>query len=171
VAPLPSIAVLHQRLAYDPETGVMTWRERADVHPGWNTRYAGKAAGTINDTGYIVMQFDGRRTRAHRIAWAMTTGAWPTAEIDHINGKRDDNRLSNLRLATPQQNKFNSAPSRLNTSGRKGVSFNKRMKKWVAYAREGNRHKHLGTFGTFEEAAAARNAFAQAHHGEFHRDA
>jgi hypothetical protein len=81
--------------------------------------------------------------------------------VDHINGNSLDNRRDNLRLVTPQQNAMNRGPQINNTSGYKGVSWNKRSKKWqvsVRYKCEQTgkyKNKHIGLYDDKEEAARA----------------
>lgn len=141
-------------LHYEPPTGELTWR----VSRGGTAR-AGRVAGRIMPTtGYRQISIDDRRYLAHRLAWLYVYGVWPPDEIDHINGVKDDNRLSNLRLATHKQNKRNTKRQKNNTSGVTGVRYHKRRKKWVAEIRVNGKNIHLGYFDTLEEAMAARLA-------------
>src|SRR5258706_15140940 len=103
--------IKHKRLlevlTYDPETGQFFKRD--------------KVAGHLNSKGYRRIFIDGRHYRAHRLAWFYMRRRWPRREVDHINGDRDCNKISNLRLATSSQNGHNKPPSKRNKSGFKGV--------------------------------------------------
>jgi hypothetical protein len=94
-------------------------------------------------------------------------GEFPEMSIDHINGIKTDNRLQNLRLATKSQNALNSKRHKDNTSGYKGVSWNKRLAKWGARITINGKYKHIGLFKNVEDAASAYAAAAYMHHGEF----
>jgi len=72
---------------------------------------------------------------------------------DHISGNTCDARRENLRVCTPTENQRNRGKNKNNTSGFKGVSWNKASKKWVPYIQYGGKKIHLGTFDTREEAA------------------
>lgn len=89
--------------------------------------------------------------------------------IDHISGDKLDNRRSNLRLCTHQQNMQNSKKRVDNTSGHKGVSFDKTTGSWKAYINMDGKTVHLGRFPTAEAAAEHRNAIAEKLFGEFNR--
>ena len=91
-------------------------------------------------------------------------GTWPEKQLDHINGIRDDNRLVNLREATPAENQQNRALHPLNTSGHPGVTWNKKERKWHAKIAVANKRYHLGLFDTVEEAAAAYADAKKKHH-------
>jgi hypothetical protein len=98
------------------------------------------------------------------------TGDCPK-EVDHINGDPTDNRWSNLREATPQQNKFNRGTCKSNKSGFKGVSRHKQNGNWVAEITHNYRKYHIGCFDTPEEAHEAYKKAAYILHGEFARAA
>lgn len=118
----------------------------------------GKESGSVNKfTGYIEMSIFGKKVYAHRLAWIYENGFIPDGiKIDHINGIRSDNRIENLRLATHAQNIRNSKTRADNTSGVKGVSFDKSRGKWFAYVGK----KFLGRFSSIDEAKNARNEAA-----------
>lgn len=87
--------------------------------------------------------------------------------VDHVDGNGLNNQRINLRSATRSENARNSRRHRDNTSGFKGVSWNKAKQKWRAYITLNGKEKHLGLFSTAE---AARDAYAAANalmHGEF----
>lgn len=100
-----------------------------------NSRYVGKSAGTINSKGYIKIQLNGKMYSAHRLIYQIihSIDILPTdIQIDHIDGDKQNNNPSNLRLATNQDNQRNVKIQRNNTSGFKGVSYEKNRNKWKA---------------------------------------
>jgi hypothetical protein len=88
-------------------------------------------------------------------------------EVDHINGDGLDNQRSNLRLATHSQNLCNRRLDANNTSGYKGVHWDKQGKKWVAQINNAGRQITLGLFDDIGEAAAAYDEASLKYHGEF----
>jgi hypothetical protein len=83
---------------------------------------------------------------------------------DHENGNRLDNTRANLRIATHGQNLQNRIGlNAMNTSGYRGVAWNKRKHKWHAYARVDGRRQHLGYYATAEEAACVVSAWRAEH--------
>lgn len=141
---------LKQVLHYDPDTGLFTWLK---IHPGISY---GMVAGSEsnfgpNGTGYINIQVDGIRYPAHRLAWLYEHGAWPTMFIDHRNGKRNENRISNLRdvsLCTNQHNRWVAqGSSRIGVIGVK-----KNGPGWSARIKVNGESIHLGTYPTIERA-------------------
>ncbi len=88
-------------------------------------------------------------------------------QVDHINGNTLDNRRINLRLCTKSQNMRNQRISKNNTSGYKGVSWNKRAKKWVSYIRFNSKQYFLGNFKNIKKAARAYNVASKKYHKEF----
>jgi hypothetical protein len=149
VKALPTQARVQELLAYDPLTGVFTWR----VRPALNMRAGDAAGGPLGD--YWAIRIDGRKYLAHRLAWLYVRGEWPTAQIDHRNGDGRDNRLANLREATQAQNNQNVRARRDNVSRLVGVGFRKDSGKWQARITVQRTRHVLGVFNTPEEAAAA----------------
>jgi hypothetical protein len=146
-----NIDLVKKVLSYDPETGILRWK----VNKGPRAR-AGAIAGTPDGKGYIQVKVDYKLRRAHRIAWAITHGEWPKAEIDHINGVRDDNRLANLREATSAENKQNTrTPRSHGKAGLLGVSWDAKRGAWHARIAVGGMQKSIGRFKTAEAAHAA----------------
>lgn len=96
--------------------------------------------------------------------WALENGYKEGLHIDRIDPNRDY-EPSNCRFATPFENARNKPLNRTNTSGYKGVSFNKRLKKWSASITANHHQHHLGYFTTKEEAANAYDAVAPKYHG------
>lgn len=86
---------------------------------------------------------------------------------DHENHDTLDNRDSNLRIATRQQNAANCIRRRNNSTGFKGVSFDKRAGKWLSVIRVARKRIYLGSFPIPEDAHAAYCEAAKKHFGEF----
>jgi hypothetical protein len=154
---------VRELFSYDPETGVFVWR----VTLG-NAAVAGTTAGTIYKNGRRYITVEGQRYFAHRLAWLYVNGQWPTAQIDHRNRVRDDNRIANLREATNQQNCANRDVLKRNSLGVKGVVAYRGRKantpiRYRARIRVNDRLIHLGYYPT-PKAAATRyfGEFAQA---------
>ena len=174
---LPSPEVLRQLLRYEPETGKLFWlprpREMFDserIFLSWNAKLAGHEAFTANDgQGYRVGRVHDRLHKAHRVGWCIATGAWPADELDHINGDRSDNRMSNLRQADHGQNLRNRRSNIGSTSQYLGVSWRRDCAKWCATIQVGGRKRHLGVFCDEAEAAEAYDKAAAIHFGQFAR--
>lgn len=151
---------LDELLAYDPETGLFTWRVRRK-----RVRVGGVAGGPSK--GHITICIDYVRYPAHRLAFLTMTGAFPPAEVDHINGVRDDNRWSNLRPATRAENGRNLRVKSNNTSGITGVHWDATRGRWCAQIKTSVEAVNLGRYVKFEDAVAARRAAEIKYHGEF----
>lgn len=93
----------------------------------------------------------------------------PNIKVDHRNRNGLDNRRSNIRLATSSQNCCNSIKPCTNTSGYKGVSWDKSRKKWRAYIKINGRYITVGRFANKMSAVQARREASKTHHGEFAR--
>lgn len=161
---------LRSIMTYDPLTGIFRWKHRSDCGPIWNSQFAGQVAGMVNDKGriHIGITIGGvsKKLYAHRLAFIYMTGSCP-AQVDHRDGKTANNSWDNLRPATQTQNMQNRVIHANNTSGFKGVSWDRASGKWLAQIRVNNRNKHLGRFGSALEAHAAYCLAADKYHREF----
>jgi hypothetical protein len=157
----PTPERLKQLLSYNPEDGILSWL----VDRG--RRREGQAAGYVGNRGYVKVTIDRKYCLGHRLAWILHSNAPipPGIEIDHKNGNRSDNKWTNLRLATFNQNRRNARRS--NKSGLKGASLHKASGLWVATIKKDKKAHHLGYFKTPEEAHEAYKAAATKLHGEF----
>jgi HNH endonuclease/AP2 domain len=153
---------LKEMLDYDPLTGIFTWKVSLQ-----NKVKIGQVAGYIRKDGYRFITVNGTKYRAHRLAWFYVYGVWPTKDLDHRYGIRDDNRISELREATKSQNAANTSKHKDNTSGFKGVCWDKQAKKWKARIMINGKNKTLGLFDIIEEAALAVNKAALELYNDF----
>lgn len=157
---------LMELLDYDPETGIFVWR----VARNSRTR-AGSIAGAVatHSTGYQCRRIgiDGRSYLAHRLAWLYLHGRWPVDQIDHIDNDSLNNRIANLREARHAENMRNRGAQANNVSGLKGVSWDKKSRKWYAAIKCNGRMQSIGRFERIEDAASAYEATARRIHGEF----
>lgn len=151
---------------YDPETGIFTWVKSTGC------RAAGSRAGTVMPVtetggGYRKICLDKEQFLEHRLAFLWMTGEWPLGEVDHDNNVHDDNRWGNLRPAEPVQNMLNRHKHKNNTSGVKGVSWNKFAAKWVASISYLGKQRHLGYFDDLADAKEFTELVRDMCHGEF----
>ena len=162
-------AIVARLLRYDAASGKLFWLPRDETLCArsqdavrFNKLLAGKEALTsVDRCGYKHGFLLGRHCFAHRAAWAIAHGEWPTV-VDHVNGNPADNRLINLRNVSNAENSRNMRKATKTL----GVRFCTRSQKWLARIRFNYRHIHIGYFSTEEEAIAARMS-AQAKYG-FH---
>lgn len=163
--PLPNIAELRARYRYDPDIGKIFYaKSEAGIA-------AGSEAGTPNVDGYIRIRFckggERRRLHAHRVAWALYHGSLADDTIiDHANGIRSDNRLSNLRLATVSQNTANSKKC---SRGSLPKGIRSLCGKYQARIMKNGKRRNLGVFETLMEAVAAYRKGAEEDFGGFAR--
>jgi len=101
VNPLPDVEILKEYFDYDKDTGVVTRLKRVA-----NRTKVGDIVGSKRADGYLSTSFKGKSYFLHRIIWKMYYGFDPL-EVDHVNGCRSDNRLSNLREVDYSGNSHN----------------------------------------------------------------
>lgn len=143
------------KVHYDPETGYFT--RVSD----------GRRMGRPDRKGYLIGSVGPYNYRLHRLAWLCMTGSWPEQEIDHINGVCNDNRWANLRECSHPQNNHNQGMRRSNTSGVKGVHWNRKARKWHIQVCLNYKIHHGGLFEDLAEAEKAVRRLREELHGEF----
>jgi hypothetical protein len=152
---------------YEPETGALRWKQRAELNPQWNGKWPGTVAGTPDVNGYIEVRINRKAYQAHRLIWKWLYGTEPP-DIDHKNTRRDDNREHNLRECTHADNTRNTAGWSKKLLP-KGVHLRPESGRYRAIICVDKKNIGLGTFGTVDEAAAAYAVAAEKFHGEFAR--
>jgi len=141
---------LRELLDYDPETGIFINRiSRGKAKNGCQ-------AGSRHHDGYRQICIDGRVYGEHRLAWIYVYSVTPLNDIDHIDGNRSNNAISNLRDVSRSQNLQNQRVCRSdNKSGFLGVSWNQETELWYARIQINKIQKGLGYFKTPEDAHLA----------------
>jgi hypothetical protein len=136
-------------LEYQPETGNFIWLESR------GKAKKGSIAGTPDKNGYIQIRYLRKAAQAHRLVFLYMTGEWPVNQVDHINRVTNDNRWINLRQADSFINMRNRGIQKNNTSGCRGVTYNKAQKKWKVEVK----YKHQSYFiGYYKEKKDAIKA-------------
>jgi hypothetical protein len=157
-----TIERLRSVIDYDPRTGVLRWKVRQSIRV-----QAGDVIESAAANGHLRVSIDYRRYLAHRVAWFHHFGEWPKGRLDHRNGNAADNRIDNLRVATPSQNGFNRGAQGNNLSGLKGVSYDARRGYYFSRICIDGRQTWLGRFDTARKAHNAYRKAAKKLHGEF----
>jgi hypothetical protein len=136
-------------LSYDPSSGVFRWRNKIckRVVPG-------TVAGWKSDKGYIKITLHGVDYFAHRLAWLYMTGAWPNDVVDHRDGQRDNNRWTNLRDTTHQENMQNRTRC-WNQTGLMGAFKRTGRAGFFSVIKRNGAAIYLGNFPTAEQAHEA----------------
>ena len=155
---LPPLAELQEVFEYNSATGAFKWKKTLS-----NRAIQGATAGAAKD-GYVVIRYKNVLYRAHRFAYYFHTGVDPVEmTIDHKDGNRSNNAITNLRVATYKDQQGNRPKPTNNTSGSVGVCFDKAKNKWMARLCG----KFIGYFTEKEKAAAAYQTAATDYFGEF----
>jgi hypothetical protein len=170
---LPDAGTLREMFDYDPESGEIRYRHRPRNYfsdeqsfKRWNTLFSGTVAKSQTRRGCIVLSIRGVTYLAHRVAFKIHHGIEPPLVLDHINRDPSDNRILNIRAATPSQNTMNSTIRSDTRTGVRGVSIWKDQ--FCAYVYV-NGHQHwLGTFQTIEQASKIRELAARKLFGDFY---
>jgi len=145
-------AEIAQHFSYDPSTGLL-WKYKKL----WRNDKLG-TPNKVDSHGYLVVRFQKKYYKAHRIAWFLQTGEQPPVMVDHRNRQRLDNRWDNLRAADASVNGTNAKVRKDNVSGATGVYFVVAKNRWLASINLRGRKFHIGTFTNKADAVAARSA-------------
>ncbi len=158
-----------RRLRYEADTGKIFWNDgpRSGRECFTYTQKRGYKATTFRSNGFETT------LTAHRVAWLLHTGDWPSGHIDHVNGVRTDNRISNLRDVVQAENARNMAMSKRNKSGVTGVYLHSQTGKWAAQINTLGKTIGLGCFESKSDAVIARKAAERVlfYHSNHGRDA
>lgn len=145
----PEFVKLNEQISFNPQDGFFRWKIK-----GRNRRLNG-IVGSKDNRGYVKIRYKNKQFWAHRLAWAFTYGIFPQKDIDHINGKKSDNRICNLREVSRSINLHNTKPR--NLSGIKGVYWQKKAKAWQVRITVNYKNYYLGIFKKLDEAKNARD--------------
>lgn len=152
---------LKEVVEYFPDNGQFIWKISTN-----KKIIIGSIAGGLDERGYVRIKIDGKKYRAHRLAFFYMTGRWPI-EVDHIDLNCSNNKWNNLRECTRSENCCNIPVKSTNLCGHKGISKNGN-KFSVEVAVNGIRN-YIGLYNTIEDAIKARDKAATWFHGEFKR--
>jgi hypothetical protein len=162
--PHPSQERLHELFEYRDD-GNLIWKKcksgiRKDM-----------VAGSLNPTtNHHQVLVDGKIYNLHRMIFMYHYGYLTSGlEIDHIDTDKSNNRIENLREVTRAQNSMNTKIKSTNTSGVKGVYWNKSGQKWVSRIKVNGKNEYLGSYNTIEEAKEVITAARNNLHGDFAR--
>ena len=156
-----TLQTLKELLDYNPETGIFTWKVKR-----WRELAGQEVKGSPDKGGYKTIKLFQKRYKLHRLAWFYVYGCWPQNCIDHIDGNVINNKITNLRDVTKQQNCQNIRKANKSNKFSKvlGVHLytDKRWnitKKWVARIGINGKTKTIGYFDSIEKA---KNAYIDA---------
>jgi hypothetical protein len=152
------VAALFQ---YNPKTGVLRWNyDRRKLKKG-------DPINELNAAGYLTVRVAKKRCLAHRVCWFLHYKKWPAEYLDHIDRNKLNNRISNLREASPAQNAHNASFSKNNKTGLRGVYWCTTRGKFKSQIRSEGKTYDLGEFDTKQEASIAYRVAAKLLHGKF----
>lgn len=168
--------LITEALRFDAISGNIYWNTRPLHHfvdaascARWNTRFAGKQAGTDDGRGYFYFRLNGKKIYVHRAIWFFTKGPMIPKEIDHIDGNPSNNDPANLRPADRSGNSANVRSAVGSTSKFLGVCWYAKDRRWVAAITKNRKKTVLGYFRNEMAAARAYDAAAREIHGVFAR--
>lgn len=151
---------------FDYKDGDLYWKQALSK----NYRLVGMKVGYASKSStYVQVSIKRKKYYVHRIIFFMFNDFNPKS-VDHIDGNPRNNRIENLRNATFCQNQYNKKLSKNNTSGVKGVYFNKTKNKWIARCGANRKENYLGEFDNIFDAEKAVQQYRQTLHGEFSRN-
>lgn len=149
-------------LNYNEHTGIFTW-----IVNKQGIKIGDTAGSFCRNTNYVRIKINGVKYFSHRLAFLYMEGSFPENIVDHINGVRSNNSQRNLRKCTYAENNANRGKTTNNTSGVKGVHWNKHKGMYCARIAFNRKKVELSYFTTLEEAVKAYQEASTRFHGEF----
>ena len=146
---------------FDYRDGSLYWK----VNKSTRAR-KGKKAGCIKQRGYLETVINSKAYKNHRIIFLIFHGYSPII-VDHIDGNKLNNNIENLRAATSSQNLQNAKLSKSNTSGVKGVVWEKDRKYWKAQIVVNGKTIRIGKLESLELAQLVAQELRNKYHGEY----
>lgn len=155
-----SQATLKDHLWYDPVVGLFLRKK------SYNEKHAGRFVTTKDNDGYIQINIEGKKYRAHRLAWLYMYGKFPEGQLDHKNRIRWDNSIGNLRECSFSQNHANKPCMKNSKTGIKGVQMTP-AGRYRARVKVNGKKINLGVYDDAEKAHAIYMEKLKEVHGEF----
>ena len=140
----PTKEQLHQLFSY--KDGNLYWKVSRN-----NNIKIGQEAGMLRPDGYKRVNIDKKNYYLHRLIFIYHNG-FISDEIDHIDNNRSNNKIENLRIATRSQNTLNCKINSRNTTGIKGITFDKDKFKYRPYLSVNGKRLYLGCFDFLDDA-------------------
>lgn len=159
------LARLKNRLNYDPESGIFTYKEKF-----YNMKKGQEAGFKRKDDDCVYIKFEQASYFAHHLAWLYMTGGFEkNILITHEDKNKSNNKFENLKKTNSVLCRSSLNPNKNNTSGFKGVLKSKKGEKWraVFQSKKEKKFHHLGYFKTKEEAAKAYENFSIEYYSKF----
>lgn len=150
--------ILHELFEY--RDGELYWKAKRP------SIFVGDKAGWRSGNGYHMVNVLGKQVYIHRVIYLMIHGELPY-HVDHIDGNPSNNRIENLRSATKAQNAWNCKLHNSNSSGVRGVYWNKLRNKWYASVEVNKKKIHLGVFKELDEAKRVVEEARRLYYGEY----
>jgi hypothetical protein len=159
------VAFVRELFVYEPTSGELRHRvdKWAGEHRNVLSARAGDRAGWASSGGYLRVKVAGRTYGVHRVAFLIVEGRWPSAQLDHIDGDKNNNRMSNLREVDNRTNNENRRHAHRNSQSGLLGAFPHR-KRWQSRIRVNGKLRNLGCFATAEEAHQAYLKAKREHH-------
>lgn len=138
----------------------------------WKKKTSNKSRINIGDkvgflkNGYLVAGIDGRLYKNHNLIYLMHHGELPDI-VDHIDGNSLNNKIENLRPVTINQNNQNRKKPKNNSSGVKGINWDKQSQSWKVGLMKDKKSIHLGYYMDFDEAVKVITEARNEYHGNF----
>lgn len=126
----------------------------------------GNRAGCFDKFGYVLIKINKKLYKAHHLVWILHHGYKPKL-LDHIDGNKSNNKISNLREATNSQNQQNRKINYNSKSNVRGVTWCKKSNKWKAQGRLNGKYYYFGVFNNLLDAKNVVQNFRKTNHGEF----